>query len=330
MNYEAHMLLWENTYAQVKQLTYYHKTTMPLELVLEHSAILIIIEGDIDLWVDETPYHVDHFSIFHIGMSDFLSIKCKCPSSYYLLYYQADIIYTDTFVQHLYTEHRPFSKSFSCVPTNPIAIELLMQDMYVEWRLGSFEKYLTVKIAFYELIYCIFDELAEGKGKPHPIDLAAQAQIFLEKHIDETITMQKLANVLKVSTRHVLRVFKERFGVGPQQYLTQRRIELAQQYLIDTRLTVKDIANQLGYEDEYYFSRVFKKQLGIAPTVYRKNTSLVRHVDSALVEPLVWDRKNYNLYMRELEKQRKKHVFKMIQSPFLLHMLYLVQATTNK
>ncbi|WP_107839918.1 AraC family transcriptional regulator [Metasolibacillus meyeri] len=269
MNYEAYTLLWENTYAKVKKMEYKHHTTTAIKQTMKHSAFLIITEGEVDLLIGQQPYRVQQFSIFHVGKSELLQVKTAKSFSYYMIYYKGDVLYVDAFIQHLHIEYRPFHTSFSCVPANPIAIELLLQDMYIKWKTGSFQEHLFVKALFYELIYRIFQELTEGNGKPHEIDLAETARLYLEQHVHEAITMQKLADSLKISTRHLLRIFKERYGEGPQNYLQQLRIELAKHYLQSNQLSIKEVATALGYEDEYYFSRAFKKQVQIAPSTYR-------------------------------------------------------------
>lgn len=330
MNYESHMLLWENTHAQVRQIQYVEKVNTDVEMILGHSAILIVIEGDMNLWLDEIPYHINRLAIFHIGKSAFMHLTMNKPSTYYLLYYKADVVYTDAFIQHLHMEHRPFHKNFSCVPTNPIAIDLLMQNMYIKWKTGSFEEHLTVKILFYELIYRIFHELTEEQGKPHPIDLAAQALMYMEQHMDEALTMQKLADSLTISSRHLLRVFKARYGMGPQQYLLQRRMEVAKQHLQKNERTIKAIANHLGYEDEYYFSRAFKKQVGVAPSIYRTTINTMPQVDSVLSEPLIEECKERVLQMKAQEKIRKQRVLQDIQSSFLQQLLHRTTAAMDK
>lgn len=334
MNYETYMLLWENTYIKVKEIEYKHQTKATIKQTMKHSAILIITGGKVDLCIGQAPYHVQHFSIFHIGKSELLHIKAWEKYSYYIIYYKGDVIYFDPFIQHLYMEYRPFHTSFSCVPANPIVIELLLQDMYIKWKTGSFQEHLSVKAIFYDIIHRIFLELTKGQGKPHAVDLAESARIYLEQHVHEAITVQKLADSLKISTRHLLRVFKERYGKGPQRYLQQHRIELAKQYLQTDRLSIKEIAAALGYEDEYYFSRAFKKEVQIAPSTYR-----LKYLANMSDSPITNDNyfhynKNQLVQAKRLEsrenKLMKQTFMNSIKLPFLASLMLLLGACGNE
>ncbi len=63
--------------------------------------------------------------------------------------------------------------------------------------------------------------------------------------------------------------FKKHYGVSPIQYLINRRMEYAKHLLNTSGMSVKQIAYQCGFENEYYFSRIFKKLTGYSPSQYR-------------------------------------------------------------
>ena len=55
----------------------------------------------------------------------------------------------------------------------------------------------------------------------------------------------------------------------PYAYLLEKKLELAGQLLRDTNLSVREIAEKLSFADEYYFSNVFKKKMGVTPSLWR-------------------------------------------------------------
>ena len=69
------------------------------------------------------------------------------------------------------------------------------------------------------------------------------------------------------------RSWNQYVGVPPQRYLIEKRMELARQMLLETSLQIKEIAWQLGYEDEFYFSRLFRKFTGMSAKTYRCSVS---------------------------------------------------------
>ncbi len=93
---------------------------------------------------------------------------------------------------------------------------------------------------------------------------------YLHAHYDEAMTVETCARLCALSRHHFIRVFREQTGLSPYAYLTQVRMREAAQLLEDTQIPVSQVARRCGYEDELYFSRLFRKKTGMAPTKYRK------------------------------------------------------------
>lgn len=73
------------------------------------------------------------------------------------------------------------------------------------------------------------------------------------------------------SKNHIIRIFREKYGVTPYKYYTDKKMRTAKLYLRNTDLTVEEIARRLGFTDAHYFSAYFKSANGISPLGYRKN-----------------------------------------------------------
>ena len=82
----------------------------------------------------------------------------------------------------------------------------------------------------------------------------------------------ELARSMHLSADYLIRIFSERYGVTPYQYLLSLRLEAAKSLLRSSDLGVEEIAVQTGFSSVYTFSRFFRKQTGRSPTVYRKGT----------------------------------------------------------
>jgi len=92
----------------------------------------------------------------------------------------------------------------------------------------------------------------------------------LDEKLDRQITLDDLAKRSGFSAQHLNRVFRRTLGVTPLQYFQQARMELAARLLAENELTIKAIAAQVGFDDPYYFSRVFHEHFQQSPTDYRK------------------------------------------------------------
>jgi AraC-like DNA-binding protein len=93
---------------------------------------------------------------------------------------------------------------------------------------------------------------------------------FMNQHLNMLLTLKELANHSGQSVSYYSRVFKEKTGQSPLNYFLQLKIKKACELLDQTELNIGQVAAELGYDDRYYFSRLFKKIQGIAPVIYRK------------------------------------------------------------
>ncbi len=93
---------------------------------------------------------------------------------------------------------------------------------------------------------------------------------YIRCHLQEPLTIRELAEVAKLNPTYFSNLFSRYIGVSPIRYINKRRIEEAQKLLLSTDQTLYQIAREVGFSDEYYFSRVFKKIVGLAPDHYRR------------------------------------------------------------
>lgn len=98
----------------------------------------------------------------------------------------------------------------------------------------------------------------------------AKTVLYIRKHLNEAIELEKLAEISCLSKDHFIRLFKKELGTTPLQYINQKKIEKAQLLLITEDIAVKEIAFQLAFDDYSYFNRLFKKITGVTPQEYRR------------------------------------------------------------
>ncbi len=81
---------------------------------------------------------------------------------------------------------------------------------------------------------------------------------------------QEISSAVRMSENNFIRVFKKEMGVSPQQYLQMRRIEWSRNLLINSSLSIEEIADSTGFADRYHFSKAFKQITRFSPAAYRK------------------------------------------------------------
>lgn len=98
-------------------------------------------------------------------------------------------------------------------------------------------------------------------------DLATEV---IEKYYAEDISLQSVASQINVNSSYLSRLFKQKKGENFITYLTRVRIDHAKAYLLSRELRVYEIADKVGYHNYTYFSKIFKKSVGVTPEEYRE------------------------------------------------------------
>jgi AraC-like DNA-binding protein len=100
------------------------------------------------------------------------------------------------------------------------------------------------------------------------------AKVFIDENFGEPLDLDLLSREACLSRFHFHRLFTRIYRKTPHQYLTQRRIERARQWLADDDLTISEICYHIGFESIGSFSVLFKKECGYAPLYYRHHARL--------------------------------------------------------
>ncbi|MCB1666908.1 MAG: AraC family transcriptional regulator [Porticoccaceae bacterium] len=95
---------------------------------------------------------------------------------------------------------------------------------------------------------------------------------FIEVHLAEKLSLKELATQTKVSRSLFAREFTAKLGVSPHQFILQRRIARAMDLLLQAKLSVTEIAYEVGFSNQSHFSATFKTLTGFAPTEYATNS----------------------------------------------------------
>ncbi|WP_245283607.1 helix-turn-helix domain-containing protein [Bradyrhizobium sp. URHD0069] len=93
---------------------------------------------------------------------------------------------------------------------------------------------------------------------------------FVDAHISSGIGISDLAGLVGLSQFHFIRAFKTSVGSSPYQYVLSVRISVAKEMLSKSDLSIADVALAVGFSDASQLNRVFRKLIGVTPTVYRR------------------------------------------------------------
>lgn len=118
--------------------------------------------------------------------------------------------------------------------------------------------------------------VAPATGRHDGLSIA-QALLRLEVEETDYPTPGSLAHACGYSAAYFSRLFRRQFGCTPQQYLVARRLERARRLLLESDLSVKQVAQSLGYRDVFFFTRQFKAHMGQPPAAFRETAHSSRH-----------------------------------------------------
>lgn len=125
------------------------------------------------------------------------------------------------------------------------------------------------QLDFQELLY----ELRTSSGqRPRDTNSALeQAKQYIEAHYTEALTVEQVAQSADFSAKYFVDLYKKKYGKSALEYAAELRLQQAKRLMAESGMKLRDIAHKIGYADEFYFSRKFKKMIGMPPAVYMKS-----------------------------------------------------------
>jgi len=145
------------------------------------------------------------------------------------------------------------------------------EDLKEKWR-KTFLLCVTSKEVFEQLSLILEENLKmlleqNNRAQAKPV---MEAKAYLQEHYRESIRLEDISNMEGFNSTYFSTLFKKETGQNFSDYLIELRVNRAKILLTDSNLSVSDIAEEVGYQDLKYFSRIFKRLTGLNPTEYRR------------------------------------------------------------
>ena len=151
------------------------------------------------------------------------------------------------------------------------SLEKTFEKLYHLWKGGDVADRLMGKA----LLYRIYSEImknqvfayvsAKNKNKME------QTVEYILAHLDDcNLSGAELSRQSGISETHFRRLFTSIYHTSPVKFITTQRLKKAKELLCFEKIPISEIANQCGFQNHYYFSAVFKKEIGMTPGSYRK------------------------------------------------------------
>lgn len=150
-------------------------------------------------------------------------------------------------------------------------LKSLFHEALGAWNRGSLCRDASVKSAVYRILAALISAEAQSPSTSR----LAPAIDHLHAHCtDPDFSIEALAEIAGMSRRYFEKLFFAEHGRAPRDYVIGLRMDLARELLLNEKLSVADVASELGYADVYHFSKLFKQKTGHTPAEYKRRPDL--------------------------------------------------------
>ncbi|SHT60238.1 MmsAB operon regulatory protein [Mycobacteroides abscessus subsp. abscessus] len=225
-------------------------------------GLVIPLKGFASFSLNGIEYEMNGQTILHAGSRMDIHIETFASEwEYVVVHYQ--VIHAPTEYQNMSNQH------FLLTVNEQLDMEKSIQYLLQNQTQPDYMSKLQVQNEFMRLLELILLSARNGRFE-NKKDAMLSALEYLKVHYAEELVIGELAERIGMKRRRFSYLFEQLTGLSPIEYLTEYRISQAKELLTSTDFSVAKIAEKVGYMDSFYFSRVFKKNTNISPSMYRK------------------------------------------------------------
>lgn len=220
--------------------------------------------GKLNIAGEEIEVSPNHFYIIPKNTPHEYRADEHNPWSIYWLHFGGDM------AQSLFERYYSDPEKFEIVPYENYRIDQfdqifqILKSDYVMHRL----EYANI-LGLNFISSFIFLEIDRSIDKQGNDNLVGTITDFLINNLDKTLQAQDIAKEFNYSSSYIFNLFKKRTGYSLIHFFNLKKTQKACEYLNYTDLSIKEISYRLGFEDPLYFSRLFKRYMGVSPRAYK-------------------------------------------------------------
>ena len=135
-------------------------------------------------------------------------------------------------------------------------------------------EYLQANGVLYQVMAMLFNDINFQESRWGKNSVVDEIKYYLDINYAEKIKLQDVAKSFGIHPNYLTRIFHEKYGVSPKQYILDLKLKKARRLLTTTELSVSVIASSLGFDDQLAFSKIFKKEFSTSPSEFRKQSRI--------------------------------------------------------
>lgn len=265
------------------QIQSYHASSFPSDFNTENYCV-ILLKGPGIFSVDQINYAYEDCTVLFLTPYQKLKLASETGGKIFILSFHGDYYC----IEYHKEEVACNGLLFNAIYLNP-GIKLTNESY--DYILGIFnhiqhelsENHLfseSIIKTYIQLILAICSKQKSGSLEDKtsngrlPNKHAAEFQKLLELHFKEEKELLFYSGKLHITNNTLSKAVKKEFNKTPSQLINERNTLEAKRLLHLTYRSIKEIASELGFHDEFYFSRYFKKSVGCSPKIYREKVGI--------------------------------------------------------
>ena len=248
--------------------------TMHPTRVLESHELIFVVKGTLDMWEDDQEFHLEPGYTLHLWPGRKHGSTKPMPSDlrFYWIHFEVDGSNYRDRVDYGDSLTLPIALPQLRQLPRPEGLERLFRIFLSQQEIGILHPHaanLLTTLMLLEVGLQIDDE-----PKPDEVNIVATwAHTFIRMNFDRSISSRSVAESLGYNVDYLGRVYRQTYGCTLTQAIHRRRIHKACDYLLNSNLTISEIASSCGFSDPDYFRRIFKRYMKNTPSNYRDEYS---------------------------------------------------------
>jgi len=229
----------------------------------ELCTLVIPLRGEGFFFIKDKCFPFNEKTILHYGSS--LDVRVEAGDKgfeYYVIHYR-NIILTESFKDI----HR---ESFYIDIWDKEPLIKCCENICCKRDCGDNYGKFCCKVEFINLINSLINNVRMLQDN-HKLKLVHKAVEYIKTNYDKGMSVSDISDILEVDRRRFSEVFQEVTGQSPIKYIQSYRLQKAKELLENSPYSIKEISDMTGYNDCFYFSKTFKKNVGVSPKKYREN-----------------------------------------------------------
>ncbi|WP_107839919.1 AraC family transcriptional regulator [Metasolibacillus meyeri] len=327
MQHDADRFLMEHIFLKVLHMEHHESTLIDDTKQIKSNVWLVVEKGEISFTYAHKHYEISGFQIVHLTQHGQLTITSKHKASIYVIDYIGKVLYASSLLKIL-LEQAPMGQPLSFYPVAHTDVVLeIISNLYKHYKK---QQKLAIQVSFHQLMAQVLLEVEQKETSTSTLE---QALAYIERHVHEPIVIQEVVRHIQVPAHQLAALFKKHFGQAPKQYIRKRQQQLAETYLLQPHYRIKNVATALNFDNEFYFSNVFKKWTGVTPSQFVKNSI------NNMSEKYIGNENHFQYNENQLAQANRfegrenefmiQNMMHKIKLPLLLSLLLLLAACGN-